>query len=367
MDNESKGSKKVQPGSCGCGGGCTNPGDDRRGVGRRSFLKIAGLGASAAVLPKGASGEAAADPAGNVQHFVPADKKLSPQWIASLTAKGEPAVYQGKDLATLAMPIGGIGTGQLYLCGDGTLAGWSIFNRQEFSGYGSLNYNSNRPTSPVEQGLAVTVEVDGKKSAKRLSVEDFPGVAFRGEYPIGKVMYADDDFPVRVELEAFSPFIPLLAKDSALPATVFNFTVHNSGDRPAKVSVLGWLANAGCCHSAEYVYDRGRRTTQTIRVGDQTTILHGVRELPAVEQPKKRPDVVLADFENGSYGEWKVEGKAPGSQPAAGAVANQSPIEGVEGHGLVNTYTGTDEAVGKLVSPPFEINRRYINLKVGGG
>jgi uncharacterized protein (DUF608 family) len=35
-------------------------------------------------------------------------------------------------------------------------------------------------------------------------------------------------------MEAFSPFIPLNAKDSALPATLFYITVRNTSDEPVR-------------------------------------------------------------------------------------------------------------------------------------
>ncbi len=61
-----------------------------------------------------------------VDHCVPADKKLQTQWIQMLGQRGVPAVYQHADLATIGMPVGGIGAGQLYITGDGRLAHWDI-------------------------------------------------------------------------------------------------------------------------------------------------------------------------------------------------------------------------------------------------
>ena len=60
------------------------------------------------------------------------------------------------------MPIGGIGAGQLYLGGDGKLWHWDIFNRPIHTG--DANYaHPPLPSSPLEQGFAMQVEVaDGK-------------------------------------------------------------------------------------------------------------------------------------------------------------------------------------------------------------
>jgi uncharacterized protein (DUF608 family) len=39
----------------------------------------------------------------------------------------QPRVYRDKNLQAVAMPIGGIGTGSIWLNGEGRLAVWQIF------------------------------------------------------------------------------------------------------------------------------------------------------------------------------------------------------------------------------------------------
>src|SRR5512145_392365 len=102
------------------------------------------------------------------KQLVPADKGLSKQAIEQLYQRGQRQIYSGKDLETIGMPIGGIGAGQLYLRGDGTLALWQIFNRNIFSGYGAENYRTYRPDSPVDSGFAVIVQKEGKTLSKTL-------------------------------------------------------------------------------------------------------------------------------------------------------------------------------------------------------
>jgi len=334
---------------------------------RRTFIKITGLGAATATTV-GAGLDAIAGPfkADDVKdHFVPADKRLKPEWIKALFAKGDRTWYQGKDLETIAMPVGGICAGQLYLAGDGRLVHWDVFNQHIFTGYGRDNYQLGRkPESPLRQGFVVRVTADGKTVQRTLDVNGFPEVRFCGEYPIGTVEYRDKETPVEVQLEAFSPFIPLNEEDSALPATVLEFTVKNTGGTQATVSLGGWLENAVCMHSAVGVY--GVRRNQVLRQ-DGLTMVQG--EAAAAKPPKEsRPPIVLADFEGGNYGDWTVEGEAFGEKPAGGTLERQQDVSGFLGKGFVNTYLGgNDQKHGKLTSPSFKIERSFISFLVGGG
>ncbi|MBR2586256.1 MAG: glycoside hydrolase family 32 protein [Thermoguttaceae bacterium] len=77
-------------------------------------------------------------------------------------------------------------------------------------------------------------------------------------------------------------------------------------------------------------------------------------------------DLVIADFNHG-YGGWTAEGGAFGEAPAAGTLDCQLKVDGFVGEGLVNSYLGGDGTVGTLTSPPFTIQRAYINFLIGGG
>jgi len=78
-------------------------------------------------------------------------------------------------------------------------------------------------------------------------------------------------------------------------------------------------------------------------------------------------DILIADFEGGDYGDWKVTGEAFGPGPARGTLPGQMDVTGFEGKRLVNTYYKGDDATGTLTSPMFEIKRKYINFLIGGG
>ncbi|MFM7249953.1 MAG: glycoside hydrolase family 32 protein [Planctomycetaceae bacterium] len=80
-----------------------------------------------------------------------------------------------------------------------------------------------------------------------------------------------------------------------------------------------------------------------------------------------RPDIVVADFEGDSYGDWKVEGTAFGTAPARGALAGQMAVDGFRGRGLVNSFAGGDASTGTLESPPFTIERAFVAFLIGGG
>lgn len=89
--------------------------------------------------------------------------------------------------------------------------------------------------------------------------------------------------------------------------------------------------------------------------------------LPALAAAADRPDILLADFEGDSYGDWKTTGTAFGDKPARGTLPNQMPVTGFLGKGLVNSYAGGDAATGTLTSPEFTVERKFLNFLVGGG
>ncbi|MCL2348241.1 MAG: hypothetical protein FWC50_08260, partial [Planctomycetaceae bacterium] len=101
-----------------------------------------------------------------------------------------------------------------------------------------------------------------------------------------------------------------------------------------------------------------------------TTVFFEVHPLTA-QDTKTRQDIVLADFEADNqaagYGDWTVEGEAFGNMPAAGTLPNQMTVGGFEGKRLVNSYYSGDDTTGKLTSPEFKIERKYIVFLIGGG
>ena len=298
-------------------------------------------------------------------HVIPTDKKLSGDYIRGLYGRGRRAVYRGKDLETIGMPVGGIAAGQLYLRGDGTLGRWWIFNKHIFTGYGATCYRTYKPDTSVDSGFAVIVEENGGLTARPLNA-DFGEVEFSGEYPIGLVRYSNAAFPVAVEMEAFSPFIPLNASDSALPATLFHVTLENKSDKDVRAGLLGWLENAVLHDSAAAVH--ALRRSRIVTEKGRSMVVHTAEKAPPpVSGDAPRKKIVLADFEGPDYGDWMTSGEAFGRKPAGGTLPTQNPVSGFLGKGLVNTFLGGDEPHGTINSPPFEISRKFINFLIGGG
>ncbi len=78
-------------------------------------------------------------------------------------------------------------------------------------------------------------------------------------------------------------------------------------------------------------------------------------------------DILIADFEGADYGDWKATGEAFGPGPARGTLPSQMAVSGFKGSGLVNTFYKGDRTTGTLTSPPFVVERRFLNFLIGGG
>ncbi len=372
--------------------GCCLP---TSGLRRRDFIKIGVFGAASIMLP---SVPAFAGPfyvEGN-DFLIPADKKLSPEWIKSLTERGVPDVFtKDKDeLKYIGMPVGGIACGQLYLSGDGKLWLWDIFRMAyarepdggEFTARalgGHYAHPENallRDKGLVKQGVAVRVTKNGVTTTRTLDSTGFKKISFRGEYPIGKVEFNDDDFPVKINLEAFSPFIPNNPEESALPATILDYTITNKTNENIAVELVGWLENSVVPFLSNAAW--GNRVNTIVNTNGRVSLAYTAE---SVINNNARVDVVFDDFESGNYNNWTVTGTAFGTEPyPVVALARWQPLQGYQGTRFINSHnardvasgdrtsdgawsTAADAFTGTITSKTFVINRDYISFLISGG
>ncbi len=202
---------------------------------------------------------------------IPVDKQLDPAWVESLTERGH-ALDRGisgskenDSLKYIGMPVGGIGCGTVYLSGDGRLYVWDIWSDghqgvvpntiplpEGFPGFRGVEEvpvwcGSNFMDPPTiekfppgfSQGFGLRFK-DG--SLKQFTSADWESVEFTGRWPMGTVSYQDSTCPIRAELNAWSPFVPLNVDDSSIPVTVMSFTLTNDSREPVSAELVGWLA-----------------------------------------------------------------------------------------------------------------------------
>ena len=338
---------------------------------RRKLLRLGTLAASGSLMTRFQPAMAGPFTGADFDKLVPADKKLNEAWIRSLFERGEPEWASGADLQHIGMPVGGICCGQVYLSGDGRLWHWDIFNQGVQTSSGGPHYAK---PMPVASAVDIGFSIRANGETRALDRTGFPQVRFRGAYPIGFVDFHDEAFPVKVSLEAFSPFAPLDVDASSLPLTVMRYTLRNTSSRNLEVSMAGVLANPVLIHSGS---GSGTNLVNRIVKRKSATCLHCTAEKAEMTADTNlRPDIVFDDFESETYKGWTVEGTAFGKGPV---VAAQMPAyQGrVEAHGerLVNSHhtrNGEDLAAGDahtgvMTSKPFKIQRRFIHALVGGG
>lgn len=159
-------------------------------------------------------------------------------WAGAHPAQA-PRTYAGAGLAFARMPIGGLGTGTVWLNGKGVLDLWQLPEAT----------NDNDDPAPgtwfairaLAAGSAPAVRV--LQTAGRPGMTPFPALEFEGGYPIARLRFADPAFPAATTLECFNPMIPGDAADSSLPCVVVRITARNPGTTPLRVQAIGSLRN----------------------------------------------------------------------------------------------------------------------------
>jgi non-lysosomal glucosylceramidase len=210
-------------------------------IGRRDFFKQAAGAVGAATQIPHWSPFAEAESRDAQQHLRGAAEKIS-----------FPRVFSGDQLKMLAFPLGGVAAGSLALGGRGQLRDWEIFNRPNkgFSpqyAFPSIWIKSGN-AKPVTRVLEARI-LPPYEGQDGLGANNSPGLSriataeFTAQYPLAHLRFKDPSLPVKIELEAFSPFIPHDPDASGLPVAILRYRVNNPAASSAKVAIAFSIDN----------------------------------------------------------------------------------------------------------------------------
>ena len=223
-----------------------------------------------------------------------------------------PRRFRGRQLKMISFPLGGVAAGSLGLGGRGQLTDWEIFNRPN-KGYRPAYafpaiWAQSGNGKPVAHVLEARI-LPPYEGASGLGSNNAPGLSrletaeFTGEYPLAHIDFEDRTLPVKVELDAFSPFIPHEPDDSGLPVAILRYRVTNPGAAAAKVSIAFSIENP--VHTGEDTRgaaaqreNEGRRNEY--RAGDGLAGLVMSNSRLAADDPMAGEFVVAATTEPGA-------------------------------------------------------------------
>lgn len=168
--------------------------------------------------------------------------------------KIHPDIRSYDETATaLAFPLGGIGAGNVSLGARGDLRDWEIFNLPAKGTTLPLTFFAIRcgraghePAIRVLEGPVQAPHILSHgyhPLMGALGLPRFKGATFRGQYPFARIDFHDDNLPVTVALEAYTPLIPLNPEDSGIPGAILTYSVSNRTEDPVDVTVVGSLTN----------------------------------------------------------------------------------------------------------------------------
>lgn len=162
----------------------------------------------------------------------------------------------------LAMPLGGIGTGNLAIGADGGLRQWQLHNIGNHRGalpntFFALRISRVEPPLDLMRIIQGTAGEEGP--ATPLVTDDwvpdwqretlarfggFSSVTFSGTYPVAELEFVDDEVPLHITLEALNPLVPLDTEASSIPVAMFTFRIRNTDSVTVHGTLGGALQNA---------------------------------------------------------------------------------------------------------------------------
>jgi uncharacterized protein (DUF608 family) len=202
-------------------------------------------------------------------------------------------VYESDRSSYIAFPLGGIGAGMFCLEGTGAMSHFAMHHRPD---------NLNEPivfsavsvkgkegvTARVLEGPIPKRKIFGSRMkdlspgtglfGKHYGLPRFANSTFQARFPFGTVELWDAKVPVAAKVTGWSPFVPLNADDSSLPAAGLEYTFENVSDEKLEI-VYSY-------HAINFMAGEGSNNHQVILADSQRGF---VLDQPAIEgQPWKQ-------------------------------------------------------------------------------
>lgn len=171
---------------------------------------------------------------------------------------------KNSNLNCVAFPLGGIGTGNISLAGDGSLRQWQIVNNVYHLGFIPASFffvqtqlaeTDKWKTKILEKDIKLPKDFEAAKTVndhiipqkvmiRHEKYDCVQDLIFEGEYPFAKIKYIDEEIPIEIKLEAWNPMIPLDVKNSSLPIIIFNFEILNPNkEKTVDIRLGGTMLN----------------------------------------------------------------------------------------------------------------------------
>lgn len=147
--------------------------------------------------------------------------------------------YSGRYLDKIAFPVGGIGAGMFCIEGTGSISHMSVRNRPEVFNepcmFAAISVKGMENGARVLEGQVPEWKRFGKPNSGNGSpgasygFPRFRDAKFTARFPFAFIELKEDNFPLRVDLTAWSPFFPTDADNSSLPAGAVEYSFKNTG------------------------------------------------------------------------------------------------------------------------------------------
>jgi len=204
--------------------------------------------------------------------------------------------YDQAHLDKIAMPIGGIGTGDISIGGNGQWRDVEIMNKPAMGYYGSVTPKqapcfmiftkeaSGHKRSKTLMGPIPAAEYIGSQgsNAPNHGMPRFSSASFDAAYPFATVNLHDDEMPVTVKVKTFNPFIPGDAVASGIPIAVIRYEVTNSTNQTLNAAVAGSLDNCVGMDGSKVEFDSFDRSIVPQGANHNKNVFRGANGLAGI-------------------------------------------------------------------------------------